>query len=328
MPSPRGKRLLSITRFGLVAVVLALSGTSAPAGHEDKHGDQKDSVFSAETNLVSLDVTVADRSGRPVDRLKKEDFRVLEAGVRQNIAFFSHENRPVSWGLVLDRSGSMAEMMDEVYNAALHSVEVGTPDDDSFIIAFDTSVNIIQDFTSDRRKLLDASKRITAGGRTALYDAVAQAVDHIRHGRHQKKVMVVVTDGDDNSSRLAFPQLLDTVKESEVLIYTVGLFESMDRSAEGRTKKELKQLAEMTGGFAYFPRNMKQCDRACRDIAEQVSHQYSLGYYPADTNWDGKWRDLRVELVRRERLAVKTRRGYFARGESALVSHDKSEEPR
>lgn len=173
-------------------------------------------------------MTVTDKRGRPLDRLKKEDFRVFEAGAEQNIAFFSHENRPASWGIVLDRSGSMAGMMNEVYNAALHSIEAGTRDDDIFAIAFNESVDIIQDFTSDRRRLRESTRSIVAVGSTALYDAVALAVDHIKRGRHPKKVLVVVTDGEDNASRFTFARLLDMVKETEILIYTVGIFKTMD----------------------------------------------------------------------------------------------------
>lgn len=320
MRLPRAtKPLCSIARFALLVVLASTSRNSAAPQHEQTPGEQKGSVFSVETNLVTLDVTVTDKRGRPLDRLKKEDFRVFEAGAEQNIAFFSHENRPASWGIVLDRSGSMAGTMDEVYNAALHSIEAGTRDDDIFVIAFNESVDIIQDFTSDRRRLLESTRNIIAGGSTALYDAVALAVDHIKRGRHQKKVLVVVTDGEDNASRFTFARLLDMVKETEILIYTVGIFESMNlpvlRILQGRTRDDLKRLAEETGGLAYFPRNMKECDQACRDIARRVSRQYSLGYYPSKTNWDGSWRELRVELARPEQLTIGARRGYFARGE-------------
>lgn len=303
--------------------LLLLLGTAIqrPAVAENaEHGraEQKGSVFSAQTNLVALEVTVLDRKGRPADRLAKDDFRVFENDVEQNIAFFSHENRPACWGIVLDRSGSMSAMMEEVYNAALHSVEAGTREDESFIIAFNDLVDIVQDFTSDRRKLLRTARDISSFGSTALYDAVALALDHIQHGRHQKKVLVVVTDGEDNASRFTFGRLLDMVKESEILIYTVGLFESMDLSVlnllRRRTKEELKRLAEESGGLSYFPKNMKECDQACRDIAEQVSRQYSLSYYPRNTNWDGKWRELRVEVAHPEQSSVRARRGYFGRG--------------
>lgn len=280
--------------------------------------EQKGGIFSVQTNLVVLDVSVLDRKGRPVEGLAEDDFRVFEDDVEQHIAFFSHENRPACWGIVLDRSGSMAGMMEEVYNAALHSVEGGTVEDESFIIAFNESVAIVQDFTSDRHKLLRAARNIFPGGSTALYDAVAVALDHIQHGRHQKKVLVVVTDGEDNASRFTFARLLDMAKESQILIYTLGLFESMDLPIlsllRRRTKDELRRLAEESGGLSYFPKNMEECDRACRDIAEQVSRQYSLGYYPSNTNWDGKWREIGVEVARAEHRSVRTRRGYFGRG--------------
>ncbi len=212
----------------------------------------------------------------------------------------------------------MAGMIEEVYNAALHSVEAGTVEDESFLIAFNQSVDIVQDFTSDRRKLLRSARSIFAGGSTALYDAVALALDHIQNGRHVKKVLVVVTDGEDNASRFTFGRLLDMAKESQILIYTLGLFESTDLRIlsllRSRIKDELMRLAEETGGLSYFPKNMKDCDRACRDIAEQVSRQYGLGYYPSNTNWDGKWRELRVEVAQAEHRSVRTRRGYFGRG--------------
>lgn len=285
---------------------------------EQGKSEPKGNIFLVQTNLVALDVSVLDKKGRPIDRLVKDDFRVFEDDVEQNLAFFSHENRPACWGIVLDRSGSMVGMMDEVYNAALHSLEAGTAEDESFIIAFNESVDIVQDFTSDRRKLLRRARNIFPGGSTALYDAVALALDHIRHGRHQKKVLVVVTDGEDNASRFTFGRLLDMAKESQILIYTLGLFESMDLPIlsllRRRTKDELRRLAEESGGLSYFPKNMEECDRACRDIAEQVSRQYSLGYYPSNTNWDGKWRELRVEVAQAEHRSVRTRRGYFGRG--------------
>lgn len=317
-PSVRGPSAPLTRRTLLLLLGTALRQPAAAEQAEREKAEQREGVFSAETNLVALDVSVLDKKRRSVDRLAKEDFRIFENNVEQNIAFFSHENRPACWGMVLDRSGSMAAMMEEVYNAALHSVEAGTHEDESFIIAFDGSVEIVQDFTADRRKLLRTARSIVPGGSTALYDAVALALDHIQHGRHQKKVLVVVTDGEDNASRFTFGRLLDMVKESESLIYAVGLFESMDlpilNLLRRSTEKELKRLAEESGGLSYFPKNMKECDQACRDIAEQVSRQYSLGYYPSNTDWDGKWRDLRVEVAQPEQRSVRARRGYFGRG--------------
>lgn len=284
---------------------------------ERERNAQKGNLFSVQTNLVVLDVSVLDKERRPVKGLVKDDFRVFEDDVEQHIAFFSHEKRPACWGIVLDRSGSMAGMIEEVYNAALHSIEAGTVEDESFIVTFDESIDIVQDFTSDRRELLRQARNIFPGGSTALYDAIALALNHIQRGRHQKKVLLVVTDGQDNASRFTFRQLLEMARESQTLIYSLGLFESMDVAILNllcsRAKNELERLADESGGLSYFPKNMQECERACRDIAEQVSRQYSLGYYPSNRNWDGKWRELRVEVAEAKHLSVRTRRGYFGR---------------
>lgn len=303
----------------LLLLGTAVCRSSVTEQVERGNTEQKGNIFSVQTNLVVLDVSVLDEKGRPVDRLVKDDFRVFEDDVEQNVAFFSHENRPACRGIVLDRSGSMAAMMEDVYNAALHSVEAGTAEDESFIIAFNESVEIVQDLTSDRRELRRRARDIFPGGSTALYDAVALALDHIQHARHQKKVFVVVTDGEDNASRFTFGRLLEMARESQILIYTLGLFESMDLPIlsllRRLTKDELKRLAEESGGLSYFPKTMEECRRACRDIAEQVRRQYSVGYYPSNTNWDGKWREVRVELTQGERRSARTRRGYFGRGQ-------------
>ena len=299
----------------LAFLLFAPQGIAAPT--DEKQGKPEGTVFTATANLVSLDVSVIDDKGKAIDGLRREDFQVYEASIQQNVVFFSRDKKPVSWGLVLDRSGSMLPMMDEVYNAALHSVEAGTSDDETFVVAFNSAIDVIQDFTSDRERLRTSARSIFAGGSTALYDAVAFAVNHVKKGRHQKKVLVVVTDGEDNSSQIKFRELLEIVRRSEAIIYTVGLFESWDwfglESSQSRTKQELGRLAEQTGGMAYFPKNMKQCDRACRDIAVQVSRQYSVGYYPKDTAWDGKWRDVAVTLARPGHSTVRARQGYFAR---------------
>lgn len=285
------------------------------AGQKDDKTEQKGTVFRAETNLVLLDVTVTGKRGEAIRGLQRSDFAVYENGTKQDVVFFSDENRPVSWGLVVDRSGSMLGMMEEVYNAVLHSVRVGTSEDEFFVTKFNHNVDIIQDFTSDRDQLLAASKNLWAMGSTALYDAVALAVDHVRKGQHQKKVLVVVTDGEDNASHIPFEKLLAMVKRSEALIYTVGFFDSdlaILKLMERESRKELQLLAEQTGGMAYFPKNMEECDRACRDIAVRVSQQYSLGYYPKSTAWDGDWREIKVELTRADKSTVHARKGYFA----------------
>lgn len=302
----------------LVSLLPLLHARRFEAAPQPQNTEDNPPLFHAETSLVLFDVTVTDGKKNLVERLQKEDFLVYEDGLEQEIAFFSHETRPVSWGIVLDRSGSMMGMMEEVVNAALHSIDAGTPKDDIFIIAFDDIIETIQEFTTDRERLRAASRKIRARGMTALYDAVAEGLDHVRRGKHQKKVLVVVTDGDDNASIIRFPNLLRLARENESLIYTVGFFGElaafMLRYVDPfrNTQQELRQLAEETGGLAYFPKDMNECDQVCRDIALQVSRQYSLGYYPKNRSYDGGWRQIVVDVRHTPGVDVRARKGYFA----------------
>ena len=277
-----------------------------------------DSRVKLATDLVSLSVAVTDRSGRAITGLTKSDFKVYENGLEQSISFFSSDQTPVSWGLVLDRSGSMRGMMEDVYQAAINVISEGTEQDEVFIVTFNNRCEIACHFTSDQQRLEKSVRGLRAEGLTALYDAVAFSLDHIKQGRHPKKVLVVVTDGEDNNSRLTFRQLRERTKEQDVLIYTVGMFESMGiwrfplKGGNGRS--ELRRLAEVTGAFAHFPANVEKCREAMQDIAREVSRCYNLAYYPTFGGRDGKWRKIRVDVARKEsdiKYAVRTRAGYY-----------------
>jgi Ca-activated chloride channel family protein len=316
-------------RFALLLLLLVITAsaggdvTSAQKPASDtpaqQQGQQGAPSLKLDTDLVSLSVTVTDQKGRAITGLKKEDFKVYENGGEQPISFFSAEERPASWGLVLDRSGSMREMIEDVYQAALHVIDEGTEQDEMFIVTFDDQMEIVCDLTTDRHKLGNSILGLRARGSTALWDAVAFALDQIRHGKHQKKVLVVITDGEDNRSRLNFRQLIERVEERNVLIYTVGMFESMDgwhRGMKGGgALGELKKLAEVTGAFAHFPTDVEQCRQTMKEIAREVSRQYSLGYYPANPTRDGKWRKIRVSVGREgsgNGYVARTRAGYYA----------------
>lgn len=309
-----------------VRILAILSLLSLPAlaqqhGHETS---QEAPAVKLDRELVSLSVTVTDQNGKAVLGLKREDFKVYENGVEQSISFFSAEEAPACWGLVLDRSGSMMTMMQDVYRAAIHVMDEGTEQDEMFIVTLNDQIEIVCDFRSDRHKWENSILGLRAGGTTALYDAVAFALDHIQYAKHQKKVLVVITDGEDNSSRLKFRQLIERVEERNALIYTVGMFESMERSwlglRDGYRRGELEKLAEVTGARAHFPTNIEQCRESMREIAREVSHQYSLGYYPSNLARDGQWRKIKVTVIRQgekdAKYVARTRTGYYApRGE-------------
>lgn len=220
----------------------------------------------------------------------------------------------------------MFEMMEDVYRAALHVMDEGTRADEMFIVTFDDKVELVSDFTSDRHRLENAITDLRAGRTTALYDAVARGLRQVRKGKHQKKVLVVVTDGEDNASDLSFRRLVDLVEEErDVLIYTVGMFDSLRSSwllgaGSDKTsiKRQLGKLAEATGASPHFPQNVEQCRQAMDEIALEIGQQYSVGYYPANKTRDGKWRDIRVEVIppkeNNRTFRARTRTGYYAPG--------------
>lgn len=279
---------------------------------------QEPSIIKLDTDLVLLSVMVTDQNGHPITGLNKENFKILENEKGQSISFFNLERVPVSWGLVLDRSGSMAEMIRNVYDAAVHVIDEGTEEDEAFIVTFNEEVDLVSDFVSDKQKLRNSVHGLHAGGMTAIWDASAFALDHLKHGEHRKKVLVVVTDGEDNSSRVDFSDLVRRVEEEkEVLIYTVGMFESgVSLGNYGTARGQLDKLAEATGARAHFPSNIKQCRVAMDDIAQDVSHQYQLGYYPTNRSHDGQWRKIEVVVPHAGNTdatyIVRTRAGYYA----------------
>lgn len=282
-------------------------------------------VIVVDTDLVLLRASVTDKQGKTVLGLKPENFKIYEDGVSQSVDFFSVEESPVSWGLVLDRSGSMMEMMRGVYQASLHVISEGTSRDEMFIVTFNDKAEITSRFTDDRHALENSTLGLRAEGTTALYDAVSFALDEMKQGRFRKKVLVVVTDGDDNASRLSFRQLIGRVEEEEVIVYAVGMFESPDKSKLGVAGAarglDLEKLAEVTGGASHFPTDVEGCRRVMKEIALEVSQQYSLGYYPGNKDYDGKWRkiSIRVGTAKSQNEYIgRTRTGYYARKKPKL----------
>ena len=272
-------------------------------------------------DLVVLDVSVQDKNGQPVHGLNEKDFRVYEDKVEQPVSSFSAEESPVTWGLVLDRSSSMRDMTKEVYAAALNVIDQGTNEDEMFIMTFNNKTEIVSDLTSDRRQLANSIFGLHADGSTALYDAVDSALDHVKQGKHRKKVLVVVTDGGDNKSRIRFSRLVEKVKESDVLIYTVGMYGGMAHNpTESRLTAEpqnrLRQLAEITGAYAHFPQDSNKCREVMAKIAQEVSEHYTIGYYPTKQMRDGRWRKIKVVVDRQPnaKYIVRSRAGYYAPG--------------
>ena len=320
-------RIINRQLLWVIPLVLAITGSAQDQQSSKQiEPDSPLETVKINTNLVVLRIAVSDRQGRAAMNLKQEAFKVYEEGVEQQISFFSSEESPVSWALVLDRSGSMMDMMSDVYDAALHVIDEGTSRDETFITTFNKRPELVIDFTSDRHRLENSILGLKAEGETALFDAVEYALDGLKHAKNRKRVLVVITDGEDNASRLKFRDLIERVEEDEAVIYTVGMFGSMNSGLglmgmarydrDGRA--ELKKLAEVTGGSSHFPNNVDQCKSVMKEIAREVSQQYSLGYYPLNKERDGNWRRIKI-TVGGERntpqLIARTRSGYYARKE-------------
>jgi Ca-activated chloride channel family protein len=271
--------------------------------------------------LVVLHVTVADERGEFVADLRQGNFRVFEQSIEQKLSFFSREDVPVTMGLVIDNSGSMREKRDQVNAAAMTFVRTSNPQDEAFVVNFNDEyyLDTDGDFTSDQANLHDALARIDTRGSTALYDAVIGSLAHLKKGHKDKRVLLLVTDGEDTASEKTFEDAIKASEESNATIYAIGVYSEddleHDKKMVRRSKKVLTQLAEATGGQAYFPDKLDQVTPICEQVAREIRNQYTLGYYPENTNRDGTFRPVMVKVIPpngRGKLSVRTRTGYYA----------------
>jgi len=287
-------------------------GTQSPPPQSQGKGGIK-----VDVNLVVLHTTVLDDRGRFADGLKQEEFRVFEDKVEQKLAVFKREDIPVSFGLVIDNSGSMRDKRERVNAAALIFVRTSNPADEGFVVNFndDYYLDMDKDFTSNISDMKEALERIDSRGSTALYDAVVGSLDHLKKGTRDKKVLLVVTDGEDNASRKTFEQTLEEAQKSDAVIYTVGLLSQESKKNAKRARKKLQELSQATGGLAFFPENLEDVENICTQIAHDIRNQYTLAYYPSNTRRDGTFRAVNVTVTPLHghgKLSVRTRTGYYA----------------
>ncbi len=272
-------------------------------------------TFSVRSDLVVIHATVTDRKGAFVVGLDRGAFTVYEDDVPQTIAFFKNEDSPVSVGLVIDNSGSMQTTLDAVLASGLAFARASHPDDEMFTLNFNEQVTAglppEAPFTNDLVVLRRALLTATAMGRTALYDALASAIRYVATGTRQKKVLVLISDGGDNASRTRLDEVLTLARQSDVVIYAIGLLDQYDRDAKPRV---LKQLAGETGGEHYFPKRVEECGVILGHIAREIRSGYTIGYAPTNPALDGSYRRIRVTATPpgNARLNVRARTGYLA----------------
>lgn len=261
-----------------------------------------------------LHATVIDDKQRIVTNLDKSAFNVYEDGRPQVITSFRHEDIPVAMGIVVDNSGSMREKRAKVNAAALNLVRASNPNDEVFIVNFNDEYYLDQDFTSNVGKLKEGLEKIETRGGTALYDAVVASADHLKKdAKLEKKVIFVVTDGDDNESAESLEQAVRRLQaENGPTVYSIGILEKEEHPKHA--KRALQIMSERTGGIAFFPQTLDEVDEISRSVAHDIRTQYTIGYKPSNPKSQGGYRQVKVEAHSHGhgKLSVRTRSGYYA----------------
>jgi VWFA-related protein len=286
----------------------------SPAGQMRK--EPTGYVLHTDVDEVVLNASVLENDRLVLD-LKKENFEILEDGVRQNLLSFQHTDLPVSIALVVDNSGSMSRKRPAVNKSALDLIQASNPEDEAFVVNFSDEAFIDQEFTSDVNKLRDGLSHIESRGGTALYDAVVASADKLAEdAKRPKQVLILITDGEDNASTLNLEQTIRRVQQlSGPTIYSIGLLfgDEMGHTEERHAHRALEMLSTETGGIAYFPKSIEQVDQIAAEVARDIRNQYTLGYHSTKPMSQPGFRRIQVIATAKGKgkLTVRTRTGYF-----------------
>jgi len=292
-----------------VAVLVLLAATPSAA--------QQVPVFRAGIDLVNLAVTVTDRKGNLVADLKPDDFEVYEDGKKQNVRYFAAgvpgpDGPPSHLGLMLDVSESMGEDIAFTKTAAIKFLNRLLEAVDITVVDFDTEVRVTRYSQNDFARVIERIRRQKATGWTALYDAIGVYLDGAA-SQDGRKIMLLYTDGGDTRSAMHFGDLMDVLKASDATVYVIGELEHQSSSARQEQRMVLQQIAEVTGGQAFFPLSVKELDQMYEKVLAEIHAQYTLGYQSTNEKTDGVWRKVEIKVARRDGrdLRVRARKGYF-----------------
>jgi len=274
---------------------------------------EQDAIFTSESRLVPLNVTVTDKTGHLVTNLTRSSFQVFENGVAQEIKDFKHEDVPVSLGLIIDNSGSMREKRQAVESSALVLVRDSNPQDEAFVVNFNDEAYLDTDFTSDIKMLEQGLAKIDSRGGTAMRDAIRMSIEHLkRKAKRDKKVILVVTDGNDNASTGSLEALVRDAQQNDVLIYAIGLLTEEERKEAAKAKRALNLLVESTGGQVFYPKDVTQVEQIAHEVAHDIRNQYTITYTPSNQALDGSFRQIKVAVKSVGNPVARTRMGYYA----------------
>jgi Ca-activated chloride channel family protein len=277
--------------------------------------DEAQLNVAVDVNLVVFNVAVTDGKGRPVSGLRATDFHIDEEGRGQDVALFDASDVPASVGLIVDNSGSMIDKRAEVIDAALTFVAASNVRDEMFVVNFNEHAYMglppTVPFTGDAQQIHTALLQRPPTGLTALYDALALGIEHLKAGTRDRKALVVLSDGGDNASRTSLDDVLLNARRSNATIYTIGIY---DETNKDKDPKALRKIADLSGGRAYFPRELDDLDQVWREIAGGIRSQYTVAYHSSNPTRDGAFRKVRITAGRtgKRDLRVAARDGYFA----------------
>lgn len=305
-------RVSLIVLLGVASLSIAVAQTPTPTP------DDPDAPVTVKTDLVSLTLTVTDPYGRYVSGLTKNAFTIVDNNEEQEITFFSDSDAPVSVGILFDVSGSMSgDKIKRAQKALERFISTSHPSDEYFLIAFNSRAQLLMDRTRDGDAVLRKLTLVQPKSNTALYDAVYLGIERVTRGSHQKRAMLIISDGQDNASRYNFGEVRRLMKESDVVTYAVGIMDRGDAASSLGMQGQafLDELSSVSGGKSFYPQTDVEMDEIFERIALELRHQYSVGYTPKDFQPDGKWRRVKVKVKPPRglpRLTVRSREGYYA----------------
>jgi len=297
-----------------VALAILLFGTISYAQKEQSPDEVNagDAVFHSDTQLVEVHATVTDADRKLLPDLPRSAFQIYENDVQQEIKVFRREDAPVSLGLVIDNSASMLMRRAQVAAAALKLVRASNKDDEVFVMTFNDKPALVQDFTHDIRQLEKSLNKIDSTGATAMRDALQLGLEHLKRlAKNDKKVLLVVTDGEDNSSLERLDRLVRVAQQDGILIYAIGLLASETPKSASLAKRDLDALTVATGGEVFYPAALSEVDDIAEHVARDLRNQYTIAYDPTDQRQDGTFRRIRV-TVNVPGAIVTARTGYYA----------------
>jgi Ca-activated chloride channel homolog len=289
---------LLLAAFAVVAAALA---------------QQDDLTIRVDTRLVVLHTSVLDKSGKLVTNLPKDQFKVFENNAEQTIKTFRREDVPVSLGIIIDNSGSMRDKRQKVEAASIALVKASNPRDEVFIVNFNDDSYLDVPFTNDVKKMEEGLSQINSRGGTAMRDAVSMSIDHVKaEGKKDKKVLLIVTDGDDTASTgITLEKLVEKCHKTDVVIYAIGILSEEDKRSGQRARRALSALTKASGGASFFPETLADVEQTCLSVAHDIRNQYIIAYSPSNQNLDGTFRAIRV-VAAGGKYSVRTRSGYYA----------------